>query len=54
MNTYRVDLIQTHTVFVEAEDQYEAVKTVRGMNDVEIAKAETCRGDMEIKNVESV
>lgn len=51
---YRVDLITNHTIYVEAEDAHEAMKIVRGMNDVEIAEAETCRGDMEIKNVERV
>ena len=51
---YRVELTQTHVVYVHAEDNIEAYKQVSKMNDVEIAKAETCRGDMEIKNVERV
>lgn len=49
---YKVTLMQEHVVYLEADDELEAVRQIRSMNDVEIAKAETCRGDMEIKNVE--
>lgn len=51
---YRVELTQKHVVYVQADDYFEAEAKVLSMNDVEIAKAETCRGDMEIKNVERV
>lgn len=51
---YRVELTQKHVVYVHAENDIEAYKQVSGMNDVEIAKAETYKGDMVIESIEEV
>ena len=51
---YRVELTQTHVVYVQAKNDIEAYKQVSKMNDVEIAKAETYKGDMKITKVEVV
>lgn len=51
---YRVELTQKHVVYVEADGDIEAELKVLGMNDDEIAKAETYKGDMEITKIEVV
>ena len=51
---YRVELTQKHVVYVHADDDFEAEAKVLKMNDVEIAKTETYKGDMEIESIEEV
>lgn len=51
---YRVELTQKHVVYVHADDEFEAEEKILRMNDVEIEKAETYKGDMEIESIEEV
>lgn len=51
MGIYKVELVQKHCVFVQADNDIEAYVKVSKMNDVEIEKAETYKGDMVISSV---
>lgn len=44
---YKVTLMQEHVVYLEADDELEAVRQIRSMNDVDISEAEKALEEME-------
>lgn len=51
MGIYKVELIQKHCVFIQADNAKEAETKVNMMNEEEVKKAETYKSDMVILSV---
>ena len=54
MAVYKVELIQKHCIFIDADNAREAEIVVKKMNEEEIKKVETCKSDMVILSVKEV
>lgn len=54
MAIHKVELIQKHCIFIDADNAKEAETKVNMMNEEEIKKAETYKSDMVILSVKEV
>lgn len=54
MAIHKVELIQKHCIFIDADNAREAEIIVNKMNEEEIKKAETYKSDMVILSVKEV
>lgn len=54
MKTYRVDLTKTYTTFIIANDEKEAEKKARKMNELQVQEAATYVSDFEVAYIQPV